>query len=148
MQRNRSKDWDAILDSAKSGDFSSIPADVLIHCYNSFLVSAQILLDRLESKKKYMCSGVILELANLEMHGNRQVWTLTLRIPVPNGGTDTVVRNVLLSTSFEEISMLPICSDGSTVTRSWWKSKEVVSHFKQSKYGLQAICPPANGTQP
>lgn len=35
MQRNRSKDWDAILDSAKSGDFSSIPADVLIHCYNS-----------------------------------------------------------------------------------------------------------------
>jgi len=35
MQRNRSKDWDAILDSAKSGDFESIPSDVLIHCYNS-----------------------------------------------------------------------------------------------------------------
>lgn len=35
MQRSRSKDWDAILDSAKSGDFQSIPSDVLIHCYNS-----------------------------------------------------------------------------------------------------------------
>lgn len=111
------------------------------------LESVQILLDRLESKKKYMCSGVILELVNHEMRGNSQGWELTLRIPEPNGGTATVVRKVLLSTSFVETSTWPTYFDGSTAIRSWWKSKEVHSHFRQTKYGLRAISPPDNGTQ-
>lgn len=34
-QRNESKDWDRIWDSAKSGDMESIPADVRIRSYNA-----------------------------------------------------------------------------------------------------------------
>jgi len=35
MDRASSKDWDLIVASARQGDFSSIPGDVLVHCYGN-----------------------------------------------------------------------------------------------------------------
>nr|AUF34976.1 putative replication-associated protein [uncultured virus] len=34
-RRNRQTDWDAVLQSAKSGDFTGIDSDILIRCYSS-----------------------------------------------------------------------------------------------------------------
>jgi len=34
IRRNKSKDWDAVLASAKSGKFDEIPADILVRCYS------------------------------------------------------------------------------------------------------------------
>ena len=33
FQRNNPKDWDSVLNSAKAGNFSDIPSDILIRCY-------------------------------------------------------------------------------------------------------------------
>lgn len=35
MRRHNPEDWDAILDSAKTGNFDSIPADIQVRCYNN-----------------------------------------------------------------------------------------------------------------
>lgn len=35
MQRNEKKDWDVIRKQAEEGDFSAIPADIYIRCYNN-----------------------------------------------------------------------------------------------------------------
>ena len=34
FRRNESKDWDAVWESAKSGDVESIPADIRVRCFN------------------------------------------------------------------------------------------------------------------
>lgn len=35
INRNKSKDWDLILENARAGQFDAIPSDVLIRCYGS-----------------------------------------------------------------------------------------------------------------
>lgn len=35
LNRNSAKDWDSILDSAKTGDLAAIPSDVVIRCYGN-----------------------------------------------------------------------------------------------------------------
>jgi len=37
LRRNNAKDWDAILQSAKSGDLDAIPADVMLRCYSNII---------------------------------------------------------------------------------------------------------------
>lgn len=71
-------------------------------------------------------TGVQLELAS---HGGplrKLGWELIIRIPGRNGGSVTRVKNMLSSTSFEELLTSPISSGGSTVTRYLWKRKDLV----------------------
>lgn len=35
VKRNNEKDWDLIVENARSGDFSAIPGDVLVRCYGN-----------------------------------------------------------------------------------------------------------------
>lgn len=68
-------------------------------------------------------TGVQLVLAKVEELGTRQGQKHILRIRAPNFGAGTVVNNMLLSMSFEALSMYPTFSDGSTVIRSVWRPK-------------------------
>lgn len=85
--------------------------------------SAQITLHQLQWSEAYQFSGAQLELGRVEELGTRPVWKLTLRIPVPNFGTDTEARAMLSSMNFVEVSTSLIYLYGVTGIQTIWKSK-------------------------
>lgn len=80
----------------------------------------------------------------LESHtapGMKPASTLTLKIRVRNFGMVTQIKDMLLWMSFEELSTFVIFLDGSTGTRSEWKSRvpPFLSHAPSS--GSLRTCP-------
>jgi len=70
-------------------------------------------------------SGATRRLERVDVLGERPVFTLILKIPVPNGGAVIRARNMLLLMNFEEQSTLLTSSDGWTVIQSQWRPREV-----------------------
>lgn len=90
---------------------------------------------------------VLLDWESLGSHGTKPGWKLTLRTLDPNGGTVTRVSAMLSSMSFEEISILPIYSDGLIVIQSSWKPKEDPLPSVPNASGLPPISTREVGTQ-
>lgn len=86
--------------------------------------SVQTMRSHLEWSDLVMYSGVELGLESHARLGRMREWTLTLKIQEPNSGAATVGKRMLLLMNFVEVSISHICSDGSTVIQSLWKSKE------------------------
>lgn len=90
---------------------------------------AQTMLSQLEWSDLYECTGVELVLASHAKLGTPRAWTLTVKTRIPSSGTDTLVRKLLSSMSFEEKSTSLTFCDGATGIRSEWKSKAQQRHY-------------------
>ena len=77
--------------------------------------------------------------------GTRQEWMLIVRIPEVNFGVAIRVRRMLLSTNFEEVSMLPTYCDGLTVTLYEWRLKGHPYHLLPPGFGSHQILNLATG---
>lgn len=100
----------------------------------------------LQLSAPFMCSGDAQELVKVSVRGKKQVFRLTQRIPALNGGADTKVSKMLLSTNFEEHWTLPTFSDGQTVIQSVWSQKDLHDRSLLKIYGLPAIWIHGSGT--
>jgi hypothetical protein len=91
------------------------------------------------------CFGAQQEQVRVVELGTRQEWMLIVRIPEVNFGVAIRVRRMLLSTNFEEVSMLPTYCDGLTVTLYEWRSKGHPYHLLPPGYGSHQILNLATG---
>lgn len=89
------------------------------------LPSQRTIVRRLLSSAELVSFGVQLELAKVIEPGMKQVKARILRILGRNFGVGTLAKEIVLSMSSEEGSMLLICLDGLIDTRVMWKLKEV-----------------------
>lgn len=76
--------------------------------------------------------------ANLAGRGKKPVYRLLVKTRGQNGGTDTVVNDMLSLMSFEGSLVSTTYSDGSTAIRSRWSRREDQKYLKQLISGLQA----------
>jgi len=90
-------------------------------------------------KEEFMSFGVVQERANHGVLGMKQELVLTLSVLEPSFGTATRINNTLLLMNFVEVLMWRTCSDGLTVIRSVWKSKEAQDLSMPLLSGLQAM---------
>lgn len=97
--------------------------------------SAMTTMHRLQWSAAAMSIGATLELGSQGLLGMKPVWTLTLRIPIPNSGVLTEVSGMLSSMSFVVASMSHTYSGGWIAIRSVWRLKEEVSHYVQNAFG-------------
>ena len=126
FRRNNATDWDTIKASAMSGELEHIPSDVFVRYYSS------------------LCRRV---LAKVEEPGMKPAWALMLKILDRSGGVDTGVRNLLCLMNFEVGLTFRMYCDGSIVTRSVWRLKEVVDRYWPHEYGSHRTLTPEVGTQ-
>jgi len=89
--------------------------------------------------------GAELVLASREELGEKQEWTLTLKIRALNFGVDTKIRGMLLSMSFEEVSIFPICLDGWIDIQSGWRSKAQACPCVLKSFGSRVMFIQQNG---
>lgn len=94
--------------------------------------------DQLRWTEPVQYSGVQLGQARAIVLGVEQGWTVTLRIPLPNGGVVTEVKELLLSMSLEESSTYPTYSGGWTSIQSVWKPREALYPSPRVSFGSQA----------
>jgi len=95
--------------------------------------------------EKFMSSVVALGLENLVVHGTKQRYLLTLKIQDPNSGMGIVIKDMLLSMSFEEVSIFPICLDGWIDIQSGWRSKAQACPCVLKSFGSRAMFIQQNG---
>lgn len=93
-----------------------------------------------------MYSGVKLSPVNPEEHGLKREWMLTLNCPQQSFGADIDVRNMLSSMNLEGKLESVICSDGSTVIQSTWKSRDLLPLSSPKRFGSHPISPLKSGT--
>jgi len=72
-------------------------------------------------------------------HGLKPEWKLIVKTQEQNSGVVTVLKNMLLSTNFVEVSTLLTSSAGLIVIQSVWRSKAQVDLFVQQRYGSPVI---------
>lgn len=108
--------------------------------------SIQIMLDLLPWYELVKPLSVQLERAKANWPGNKQGKTLMLRIRQQSGLTAIRVKGMLSLMNFEEILTYPTYSDGSTGTRSLWKSKEAQCLWLPPNSGFVPTSPSENGT--
>jgi len=70
-----------------------------------------------------------------------------LNVQDPSSGTVTRIKNMLLLMNFAEVSMSHIYSDGLTVTRYVWKSKDLPDPLMLDESGLLQTCLQEIGTR-
>jgi len=152
-KRNSAKDWDAILESAKSGNFEVIPSDIMLRCFSNInriaahFAQPVILINvRLLLNEQLMSFGAELRLEKVVVLGKKLGYQLILKHHPPSGGMDTEVINTLLLTSFAVKLELDTSYVGSTGIRSLWKPKEVRLYSRLHQYGLRVIYRPMIGT--
>jgi len=104
--------------------------------------------------EKCLCSGVRLELVNLEEPGPNQEKKLIASVLGLNFGTATKVKKLLLlmryqsiNFSLEVVSIFPIYCGGSTGILSEWRSKGPQECFVLKEYGSRATWTRSFGTQ-
>lgn len=84
-------------------------------------------------------TGVRLEQGNPLKHGTMPVWTHSAKIRGLNSGVVINLRKTLSLMNFVEALTFHTYCDGSIVTRSEWRSKEVLNLCYQVISGLPAI---------
>jgi hypothetical protein len=109
--------------------------------------SALTTMHQLQWSAAALSIGATLELASQGLLGMKPVWTLTLKIPIPNTGAVTEVSNMLSSTNFVAVSMSHTYSAGWIVIRSQWKLKGEVSHYVHGPFGSLPTYVLMDGTQ-
>lgn len=72
----------------------------------------------------FLSTGVVRDLVKVEGRGKKRGWMLTLKILVPNSGTDIAFTSMLSSMSFEEEWTSLTSSGGSIGTLSMWKLRD------------------------
>lgn len=97
--------------------------------------SLLILLNLLLLSDNVPSSGAVLELESQDAPGQKREWERILRIQGLSIGAAIKVKKTLSSMNFEEISILPTCSDGWIDILSSWRQKEDPSYFGQKRYG-------------
>jgi len=107
--------------------------------------SKLILRALVQLNEKFGASGVLQQLANQDVLGNKQEWMLTLSVRGPSSGLVTQVRRKLCLMNFVEVLTSPTCYDGWTGIRSIWKSRELADPWMLSEFGLPPISIPATG---
>lgn len=75
MQRNNKKDWEAIYEKAKSGNFEGIPGDVMLRSYNNISKIA----------KDHMIFSTPKEFKCIWIYGESGVGKTTLAVNLANG---------------------------------------------------------------
>lgn len=78
--------------------------------------------------------------------GQRPVWTLTLKIQLPNGGAAIELNRELSLMSLEVVSTSATCFDGLISIQSQLKQKEARFPWWPMNYGLPPISTLKNGT--
>lgn len=76
----------------------------------------------LEFAEMWLFIGDELVVENLEKHGRKAAYLLTLKIHGPNSGMVINLNQMLSSMNFAGLSTSPICYDGLIVTQSLWRS--------------------------
>jgi len=89
------------------------------------------ILDLCQWNELATCFGEEPELVNLEEHGTKPVWRLTLKIREQSGGADTKVSQLLSLMNFVATSISTTSCDGSIVIQSSWRRKEDDVYLKQ-----------------
>lgn len=105
------------------------------------------LLARLEWSELATSFGVRVELVNQGLLGNLLERKLILRIPYRNSGVAIMVKRMLLSMNFGEVSLSLTCCDGWTDIRSTWKLKVRRSRYLPKEFGSRAIYRRVSGIQ-
>lgn len=118
--------------------------DIIVHSVQSAL----IMLDQLLSQEDVPSFGEKLVLVKRSGLLKKQVKTYSLKLLLPNGGTDIKVRKMLSLMNFEEGSRSSIYSDGSIIIQSAWKLKGQRYLQKSKISGLPPISSQENGTPP
>jgi len=129
----------------------------------SFVVTAQLkesvltIVDLLQWREWFLCTGEPPELVNLEGPGQRRAWRLILKVNISNddlfqiqtanSGMVTVARNILSLMNFVAQLGSPICSDGWTDIRYLLKLKAAHAYLQQRSCGSLPISILESGTQ-
>lgn len=96
--------------------------------------------------EQHMSTGGSQVLENRISPGNKLEWMLTLRIPVPSSGMDTLVKFMSSSMNLEVQSTYHMSFGGWTAIHAEWKSKARAAPLKRKRSGSLPTSIPAPGT--
>lgn len=154
VNRSDPRDWDAILSSAKAGEFDKIPADIQVRCYSNLQKIAASNMSPIALEKvtptlirKSTYSGELQEQVSPVLPGSNQDLTPIRKFQLPSSGTDTVVRKMSSLTNSEAVSISPICCDGPIDTPCPSRLKDQSCLCRPKRCGLHPTCTQKNGTQ-
>lgn len=130
LGKTQSKDCSMIFPQTFLFDITVISSRFALQAYSRLLWS-----DLVKS------TGAELTLESHSAPGMKPASTLILKIRGRSFGTVTQIKEMLCWMNFEEVLTYPICLDGSTATRSEWKSKEAPFLSQQPASGSLRTCP-------
>lgn len=109
--------------------------------------SHQIVQGALQSLGRATFIGEEAERESHDEHGTKLDWTLTVKIPEPNGGMVTKAKRMLLSMNFVVTSESRTYSDGLTAIQFEWRLKAPAYPCWRPNYGLLRTSILEPGTQ-
>lgn len=121
------------------GDILQFPVTYLFGVTMPSEESARTIYNHLVWSELYMYSGVGLVLESREELGEKQDWTLSLKIRCLSSGMVTMVTNMLSSMNLEGVSLSLISYGGSIAIQSLWKSKDPLLCCEPRPFGLPRI---------
>ena len=110
------------------------------------LASLATMHDQLHWSELVQFSGARLAPERVDELGKKLESMPTLKIRELSGSMVTVVKKMLLSMNFVEVSIFPTSYGGSTAIRSLWKKKVLKCRCKQQSFGSRPIFLQNNGS--